>query len=70
MVVVMEGGGGSVLVREPRFGFDKSVLREAETVELCHGGCHYISTCHSRSVGKHANIPYEIPSSSTHATLV
>lgn len=29
--VVGGGGGGSVLVRELRFGFDKSVLREAET---------------------------------------
>lgn len=36
------GWGGSVLVRELSFGFDKSVLREAETVELCHRGCHYI----------------------------
>lgn len=41
-----------MLVRELYCGFDKSVLREAETVELCHSGCHYIFTCHSQSTKK------------------
>ncbi|TKS89730.1 Testican-2 SPARC/osteonectin, CWCV, and [Collichthys lucidus] len=43
--VVMRGD--SVLVRKLRLRFDKSVLREAETAEICHRGCHCIFTCHS-----------------------
>ena len=49
------GGGGvgdSLLVRELRSGFDKSVLREAGTPELCRRGCHYILTCHCLSTEK------------------
>lgn len=39
--------GRGLLIREPLFRFDKSVLREAETVELCH------------RVFSHANMLYE-----------
>lgn len=44
--------GDSLLVRELRSGFDKSVLREAGTPELCRRGCHYILTCHCLSTEK------------------
>lgn len=47
-----------MLVRELYCGFDKSVLREAETVELCHRGCHYIFTCHSHGTGKRTGPTY------------
>lgn len=35
-----------------------SVLREAETVELCHWGCHYIFKCHSHSTRTHTTPTY------------